>query len=111
MELCDGDLHNLLKKKHSEDEQDTKWMVSVIKDTAKAMDQLADIPVIHRNIKPENFLIKGNVVKLTYFGLAVLLERGQGCYGTIGFVAPEVIVSDKEKTGMWSLGVNLRTKS
>ena len=74
------------------------------------MHQLHSIPVMHMVIKPENFLIKGNNLKLTDFGLSDFGTHSTVGNGTPGYMAPEVI--DARKTGapfsnlcdMWSLG-------
>ena len=87
--------------------------LDILLGTSMAVDQLHEVPVIHRDIKPENFLLKGGFVKLSDFGLADFGRTGQGKTGTNGYVAPEVIESEKRgdtytnKCDVWSLGAVL----
>jgi serine/threonine protein kinase len=68
---------------------------------------------MHRDIKLENILMSDTsdtaIVKIVDFGLSTFIgpnEKAESLYGTIGYVAPEVL--KKEQYGfscdMWSLG-------
>ena len=106
MELCDTSIHNLIRK--TQVDRDRK--LEIIRGTSSAVQQLHSIPVIHMDIKPENFLLKGNVVKLSDFGLSDFGSTGEGKAGTPGYIAPEVILSKSQysnKCDMWSLGATI----
>lgn len=66
--------------------------------------------VLHRDIKPDNFMVQDGTVRLCDFGLSVLLpqnERVFGCCGTAPFCAPEMLLRQPygKQADVWSLGV------
>ncbi|KAI8926692.1 kinase-like domain-containing protein [Entophlyctis helioformis] len=72
--------------------------------------------VCHRDIKPENLLLsEAGVIKITDFGLAVLLDGGttvKGIAGTPAFLAPEVRRAVQRRyeampVDVWACGVVL----
>ena len=70
--------------------------------------------IMHRDLKPENILLTEQnnelIVKIADFGLSTVLsefETTNEGYGTIGYVAPEVLTRApyNHKIDIWSMGV------
>uniref|UniRef100_A0A7I4EQV3 non-specific serine/threonine protein kinase n=1 Tax=Physcomitrium patens TaxID=3218 RepID=A0A7I4EQV3_PHYPA len=113
MELCEGGelLDRILAKKDSRYSE---------KDAAKIVRQMLNVAarchlngVVHRDMKPENFLFKStsedSPLKATDFGLSDYIRPGNRFHDVVGsayYVAPEVL---KKKSGpesdVWSIGV------
>ncbi|BBN07167.1 calcium-dependent protein kinase [Marchantia polymorpha subsp. ruderalis] len=113
MELCEGGelLDRILSKKDSRYSE---------KDAAKIVRQMLKVAarchlngVVHRDMKPENFLFKSqkedSPLKATDFGLSDYIKIGkrfQDVVGSAYYVAPEVL---RRKSGpesdVWSIGV------
>jgi serine/threonine protein kinase len=84
-----------------------------------AIKYLHDRKIVHRDLKPENILMpskEGLRIKVSDFGLSKLLNIDystmQTVCGTVLYVAPEVLESNKERSynravDMWSAGVIL----
>jgi len=84
-----------------------------------AIQALAGKTIVHRDIKPDNFMVSGigdkSVLKLTDFGLACFLTRGrllQDRCGTPAFMAPEQVLLKSGKSrgysfpcDMWAAGI------
>lgn len=77
---------------------------------------LHDYGVLHRDLKPENIMLSDNTEKATIkimdFGLSKImgpLERVADGFGTLSFVAPEVLIRQpyNKQIDIWSLGVIL----
>lgn len=114
MEYCEGgDITTRVEKYGPMEEQLAK---NIIFQVLYAINNLHTCGIIHRDIKPDNFLFKSkdplSVVKLIDFGLSKKFVTGNKMHTVLGtpyYVAPEVI--DKkgysEKVDLWSTGVML----
>lgn len=108
MELCDYDLHYLIYKSETKtitNDEIIKGLISGIYDVHK-------YGFVHRDLKPDNVLIKNNVIKIADFGLSTHVddkeELDDAIYDicTIWYRAPELVlrVSFNERPqDIWSL--------
>lgn len=85
----------------------------------RAVSYIHEMGIAHRDIKPRNWVYEadGATIKLIDFGFSAkgFNTQGtdvQGCLGTLGYLAPEVVraamskdASYNEKCDIWSLGV------
>lgn len=114
MEVCEGgDITTYLEKKGAIDEPLAK---KIIFQVLLAINHLHSCGIVHRDIKPDNFLFKSldpeSPIKLIDFGLSKKYQIGNKMTSVLGtpyYVAPEII--DKrgysEKCDIWSTGVML----
>ncbi|KAL5752498.1 hypothetical protein ACOSP7_022692 [Xanthoceras sorbifolium] len=113
MELCEGGelLDRILSKKDSRYTE--KDAAVVVRQMLKVAAECHLHGLVHRDMKPENFLLKStkedSPLKATDFGLSDFIKPGkkfQDIVGSAYYVAPEVL---KRKSGpesdVWSIGV------
>ncbi|XP_039026098.1 calcium-dependent protein kinase 28-like isoform X2 [Hibiscus syriacus] len=113
MELCEGGelLDRILAKKDSRYSE--KDAAVVVRQMLKVAAECHLHGLVHRDMKPENFLFKStredSPLKATDFGLSDFIRPGkrfQDIVGSAYYVAPEVL---KRKSGpesdVWSIGV------
>ncbi|URD72370.1 calcium-dependent protein kinase [Musa troglodytarum] len=113
MELCEGGelLDRILAKKDSHYTE--KDAAIVVRQMLKVAAECHLHGLVHRDMKPENFLFKStkedSSLKATDFGLSDFIKPGKKFYDIVGsayYVAPEVL---KRKSGpesdVWSIGV------
>ncbi|ERN13524.1 calcium-dependent protein kinase 28 isoform X1 [Amborella trichopoda] len=113
MELCEGGelLDRILSKKDSRYTE--KDAAIVVRQMLKVAAECHLHGLVHRDMKPENFLFKStkedSPLKATDFGLSDFIKPGkrfQDIVGSAYYVAPEVL---KRKSGpesdVWSIGV------
>lgn len=96
---------------------DEQTIISFSFQLGKGMKKLRQNNIVHRDIKPENILLsftdKTNIVlRISGFSLSTILKEGEfteGFYGTILYMAPEVLLFKKydAKCDLWSIGVTL----
>ena len=108
MEYCsDGDLTNYKPTKFSE--ENIKIIFSNIID---GLAYLHDNHIYHRDIKPQNILIKGDVFKICDLGFAIRkcnIKDTTGICGSPIYMAPEILLNRKyvDNSDIWSLGIML----
>ncbi|CAA7399639.1 unnamed protein product [Spirodela intermedia] len=113
MELCEGGelLDRILGKKDSRYSE--KDAAVVVRQMLKVAAECHLHGLVHRDMKPENFLFKSSKedspLKATDFGLSDFIKPGRKFHDIVGsayYVAPEVL---KRKSGpesdVWSIGV------
>jgi serine/threonine protein kinase len=114
MEKCDCGLLPVLE---GMPELNERWLGNFFAQMLTGIAHCHAHDVVHRDIKPDNFLIGGrhaSTVKLADFGLSTILKtegKGQlgtyGIFGTAPFMCPEMLLGlwYNEKADVWSLAV------
>ena len=109
MELCDYSLNNLIRSKNF-NAKEIKEILEQLNNVFKIMHKNS---INHRNIKPENILIKNleNNKCLYKFGLSNLLTQNYNAEpekATDGYTAPEIIndpEDNKLNVDLWNIGI------
>jgi len=115
LEYCDGgDFGDKVKEKGMalQEHEAADW----VRQFCNAIQALHHKSICHRDIKPDNFMISGDTLKLSDFGLALVLSPGKlltdKC-GTPAFMAPEQHALPRNSRGygfpvdMWAAGVSM----
>ena len=113
MEKCDYSLDKKIKEKKKLNIKEIKELLEQLNNVFKIM---YNNGIIHRDIKPNNILIKKlednkNLYKLTDFGLSKELTesfKASTVAGTEYYMAPEIKYNlniDKSKVDLWSIGI------
>lgn len=110
MEKCGHNLMEELMKLPDADEKHIAWMLF---EMLVAIQYVHEKRLVHRDIKPDNFLMGGSdgrTVKLCDFGMAVLLQDHGKVFddcGTTPYKSPEMLqgMGYDQKTDIWSFGV------
>lgn len=114
LEYCDGgDFGDKVNEraKDLQEHEAAEWARQI----CSAIEALHSKEICHRDIKPDNFMMANEQVKLCDFGLAVKLKPGELCRvrcGTPAFMAPELLkLPNTDGYGhlvdMWAAGITL----
>lgn len=107
---------SLLQALEASPDYNERILKGVFYEMLKALSGIHSLGVVHRDIKPDNFLctssLGGNmIVKLCDFGLAEALSPAvtelKDIFGTAPFMSPEMLLGSGygTQTDMWSFGV------
>lgn len=114
LEYCDGgDFGDKVSERglNLEEAAAAEWMRQIL----SAIAALHDKRICHRDVKPDNFMVHGSVLKLSDFGLAIYLPKGrlQEKCGTPAFLAPEQHLLPDRSRGydhacdIWAAGLTM----
>jgi len=111
MERCEASLRQAFE---TLSELNERTLVHFVRGMLQALAGIHSLKVVHRDIKPDNFLCSGDgmQVKLCDFGLAKIMPSAtcsslSGVYGTAPFMSPEMLGKRGygAATDLWSVGV------
>ena len=115
MEICECDLADYVCSRTLNESDIRQLFIQMI----KGLSYLHSKKILHRDIKPPNFLLKGDVIKLADYGISKEtneedITKNTANIGTPGYAAPEVLVEKVNEIGhysypadIFSLGVTL----
>ncbi|CAD8178420.1 unnamed protein product [Paramecium pentaurelia] len=107
MEFCEDDLYNYICRNPSPTENQVwQWTIQLL----EGVEYLHSQKIMHRDIKPNNILMKSNVLKISDLGVSKSLISTQQLQttkvGTPLYLAPELIRNRPydSKIDIWALG-------
>ena len=112
LELLETDLHNLIR----EGNLDTRLIKRYSLQLVNSVKYLKDLGILHRDIKPQNILVKGEDIKLADFGLSypyvnTIYKRSKflSVY-TLHYRPIEILLQESEysfEADVWATGVTI----
>ena len=86
--------------------------IDIIKQVLKGLAHAHEQGVIHRDIKPQNIILKGNKAIVTDFGIAMIAQEElieEKTIGTVYYISPEQAQGEKidHRSDLYSVGVTL----
>ena len=88
--------------------------VDILRQVCNGFKECQDKNVIHRDVKPANFLMHKGVVKIADFGFARVVDSvdeqvALTFLGSPLYMAPQILAKEKfsSKCDVWSLGVTI----
>ncbi|CAK61716.1 unnamed protein product (macronuclear) [Paramecium tetraurelia] len=112
IEYCEGgDLRHLLSHQPNQRFQESA-AIAIISQTIQGLSELLHKNYMHRDIKPDNILLKQNTYKVADFGLAAKIPPKQvlrAQAGTPLYMSPQLLEGKEysNKCDIWSLGLVL----
>jgi serine/threonine protein kinase len=111
MEKCEDSLRQRFPDMSTISESAT---AHIFHQMASSIAHLESLRIVHRDVKPDNFLCAGDdpILKLCDFGFAKCMPASNllfGTYGTPYFMSPEMVGNGPHdlKTDAWSLGASI----
>ena len=111
LEFCEGgNLYDFVYENHLSEFQ----VIYIMYQIFSAMNYCHKMKILHRDLKPDNILIKKNQdglcrVKICDFGTSSIFKKGEKqkeIIGTLCYMAPEVLNEEyNQKCDLWSCGV------
>lgn len=107
LEYCQKSLNNFLASRKLKEEQCLELVFQV----ALGLNYLHSIQITHRDIKPDNILIKDGILKIADFGFATNSSQLTTNLGTAPYMSPEFFldadVAFTQKIDVWALNTCL----
>ncbi|KAM0687636.1 Serine/threonine kinase mps1 [Conglomerata obtusa] len=113
MEYGETDLAKLIRKE-KKDLESINYIKNLWERMLLAVKRIHNARIVHRDLKPANFLLVKGKLKLIDFGISKAIRNDttninfESHVGTINYMAPEAVDSEKSKMGrssdIWSLG-------
>jgi serine/threonine protein kinase len=109
-EYADGGSLNDWLKKHGDKAPSSQEAVKMMKGILSGLVHLHSKKITHRDLKPDNILLRGGFPCITDFGVSRMLEKtglhSTKMAGSPFYMSPEAFIGNKApQTDIWSMGV------